>query len=300
MVRLNDDFRKGVAFIGFGDAEEFSAKGTGFFVGHDGYLHFVTAKHIAIGIGDNPFHIRLNTKTGNSQTIHIDPINQFRWFFHDDETVDVAVFPVRLNIDPFEIGHFQSENFATDAQIEKEHIGAGDRIYTIGLFRLMVDSKRNLPIVHSGSIAMVPHEEKVPVRDWDDETRLGRKLIEAFLVEQQSLQGLSGSPVLVQPHLDLNNLTTTSGEIKNVRATQRDVMLLGVWQGSWEATPDEVLAAETVGLRVALGVGVVVPSQKVLEILESDPLKRLREAQKAKEALKAELEPSPQRQDKQE
>jgi hypothetical protein len=63
---------------------------------------------------------------------------------------------------------------ATDAIVKHAQLGAlgvGDFTYTIGLFRLMSGERRNLPIVHFGTVAMVPGDEKIPVRDWRDKTK---------------------------------------------------------------------------------------------------------------------------------
>jgi hypothetical protein len=56
------------------------------------------------------------------------------------------------------------------------------------------------------------------------------------------------------------------------------VRLLGVWQASWEASPDEVLAAE-IGkdMTVPVGMGIVVPSHRISEILEMPKVKEHRQ-----------------------
>jgi hypothetical protein len=74
-------------------------------------------------------------------------------------------------------------------------IGIGELTYTIGLFRLMSGAMRNLPVVHFGSIAMVP-DERIPVQDWRDRNKTFE--VEGYLVETQGLEGLSGSPVFVR------------------------------------------------------------------------------------------------------
>ena len=56
-MRINDDVRKSVAFLGFGDAKGFHAAATGFIVLHDEFLHFVTAKHVAVPLRGKSFSI---------------------------------------------------------------------------------------------------------------------------------------------------------------------------------------------------------------------------------------------------
>src|SRR5438105_490758 len=60
-----------------------------------------------------------------------------------------------------------------------------------------------------------------------------------------------------------------------------NVRLLGLWQSSWDAPPDEVMAIQSgQGVRVPVGMGVVVPAQKIEETLIQ--LKDFRDMIKAK------------------
>src|SRR6185437_1865569 len=80
----------------------------------------------------------------------------------------------------------------------KYGVGMGDFCYTIGLFRLLSGRKQNLPVVHFGTIARPifdRDEEPVPIKDWRDPTGRSTILTNAYLVESQSLSGLSGAPV---------------------------------------------------------------------------------------------------------
>jgi hypothetical protein len=52
------------------------------------------------------------------------------------------------------------------------------------------------------------------------------------------------------------------------------VRLLGVWQASWDASPDEALAAQVgKAVTVPVGMGIVVPSQRLTEILQMPKVK---------------------------
>lgn len=46
------------------------------------------------------------------------------------------------------------------------------------------------------------------------------------------------------------------------------VDLLGVWSGSWEG-----YSATSPGMRVQVGMGIVTPAERLVEFLNSDPLK---------------------------
>ena len=155
-------------------------------------------------------------------------------------------------------------------QIEDNLVGIGDMVYTVGLFKLMSGRNRNLPIVHTGNIAMLPGDERVPIHDW--EKPKGRRWVEAYLVESQSLDGLSGSPVFARPTMELH-----FSDAKVAIAPHQKLLLLGIWQAAWDAKPDEVLASG-VGrnVKVPVGLGVVVPAPKLLELLEDPKLKQER------------------------
>jgi len=56
---------------------------------------------------------------------------------------------------------------------------------------------------------------------------------------------------------------------------------LGVYQGAWDAEPGDVLANDrglSGGVRVPVGIGIVVPIDRVIKVIErSDDFKQLRE-----------------------
>lgn len=53
--------------------------------------------------------------------------------------------------------------------------------------------------------------------------------------------------------------------------------MLGVWQGAWEAPPDEVLAAQAgEDVKVPVGIGIVVPFQRIIETLDMPEAKSQR------------------------
>lgn len=95
-------------------------------------------------------------------------------------------------------------HFFQPGEFENSNIGVGNFTYTIGLFRLLSGEKRNLPVCHFGTIAMLPGDERIPVTDWTDPDGRRRILVEGYLVKSQSLNGLSGSPVFVRPEIGLN------------------------------------------------------------------------------------------------
>ena len=281
-VRISDEVRRCVVFFGYPDQSlgkgGINCIGTGFLLEHAGLGYLVTAAHLAHELGDDPFLVRLNKYNGTSDNIHID---QAEWFYHPDSTVDVALRPVFIDPkDGYNSIYLGGESLElTRDDLSKDGIGVGDFTYTIGLFRLMSGEKRNLPTCHFGTIALFLEDERIPVIDWTDANRRRTITVEGFLVESQSLDGLSGSPVFVRPqtvldptktlHLDRGDWRPREG--KSVLWPRVQLRLLGVWSSSWDAAPDPIRGAQrgTPGsIKVPLGMGVVVPCYKIVELLE--------------------------------
>jgi hypothetical protein len=275
VMRLSDDLRRCVVFIGTLDNSVPSGIrcfGTGFLVAYKSVPYLVTNQHIASGIGDAPFGIRINKSDGSSDNVRFDPIEDgLEWVCNvDDPNVDLAAMPFQYDL------HKAGYNvlYVHDAMLQKmdtlhvnEDISIGDFCYTIGLFHVLAGEQRNLPVVHTGHIALLPSDERIPVRDWLGPPDSIRH-VEGYLIESQSLKGLSGSPCFVRGTISFQNLPVR-GEKMSALLPRADIRLLGIWQCSWDAPPDEVLMIEQGNsLRVPLGMGVVIPTEKLIDIFE--------------------------------
>lgn len=295
IMRLTEDARQSVVFLGhLADPDEqasFTAQATGFFVQFGAVTYLVTAAHVAVGFGDDPFYLRLNKESEGAELIHIDPVDDdvHKWFLHPDPNVDVAVIPFPYS---FRAGGWDHKSIShtlllTDDQVAGHDIGPGDSCYAVGLFRLLQGKKRSLPVVHRGSIAAMPSDELIPVKNWHGG---GTVLTRAYLVEATNLSGLSGSPVLARPTINImadrlnvqgsgDGATYSRGTVAGLSAPSCDVMLLGVWSSSWDAKTDDVLSLDRGReARVPLGLGVVTPTSRLLELLESQPVAAQRKA----------------------
>jgi hypothetical protein len=288
-MRIADDMLRSVAFFGYADSTPgkggIDCIGTGFFLAHEGLVYLVTAKHLSHDLGRDPFLVRLNKIDGTSENLRADNVE---WLNHPDPTVDVSAVAIQIK-NP--IG-YETMAMATEihcfqpGEFEKSNVGIGNITCTIGLFRLLSGEKRNLPICHSGNIAMLPGTELVPVIDWTDPTGQRRIFVKGYLVEAQSLNGLSGSPVFVRsefrldfskvmrPHPQKNRMPE---EQPIICAVSDKAKLLGLWQGAWDAPPDEVLAVQTgEEVRVSVGIGIVVPYERIIEVFDMPEAKAQR------------------------
>lgn len=279
IVRVNDDARKSVVFFGVPTPEGVQYGGTGFMLCdfEEGILipYIVTARHVAKELDkyrDTGFYIRANRKDGGNPLVEIESAD---WAYHPDPTVDLAVAHLSLNGKIFDIIYYplRDKFFVNEDRIAKHgdpsDVLCGDPVSIIGLFRLHAGKQRNIPIVHTGHVAALPDaNERIPIKDSQ-----GNKFeAEAYLVEAQTLDGLSGSPVFTKEHLVLTPLSKHHGEHAGAYGA---LVLLGLYVGSWEGHPGEILASDkglrSDKIRVPVGMGIVVPAQKILDIVRGDP-----------------------------
>jgi hypothetical protein len=125
---------------------------------------------------------------------------------------------------------------------------------------------------------MLP-DEKLPnakIVDWVGE-------IDGYLVEVRSIGGLSGSPAFVRAPIGLNfsvhnrggNYRTATGHV------QGDYFFLGLTHGHWEVdhgqyNDTEIVAVPRSASSLNLGIAVVIPAKKILEVLHNPQLVYLR------------------------
>lgn len=290
-MRVSDTILETVVFLGYSTAT--AGKGgiecvdTGFLLLYDGVRHLVTARHVADQFGSDPFLIRVNRVDGTAENIHVDNVH---WYLNSDPTVDVAVLLFDLENDHLKY----AVRYIDDTRetwwwnkARKYGAGIGDFVYTVGLFRVLAGAERNMPVVHFGTISRtVDWGEKIPIKDWRDNT--GTSVIEtdAYLVETQSLSGLSGAPVfirasnlMVRPEMWEHNPGMRAEDLGDAVAMWK-LHLLGMWQGAWDAPPDHILGLERGReVRVPIGMGVVIPADYIHRVLESEELKTARKRQ---------------------
>lgn len=304
-VRISDDIRKSVVFLGIEDdtpgGSGIRCLGTAFLLGYDQCRYLVTVKHVAISITDAPYLIRVNDAEGGGAGNMMADETSLKWFTHSDPTVDLAVAPFEYDLraagcDTMLIGSMEDKWLAKPINFQ-----CGDFCYTVGLFQFMTGKKRNLPVVHSGNIALLPSDELIPVRDWDNLGR-GTKHVEGYLVQSESIQGLSGAPVFARHVIELAGIPDPDGgKPLTAMLMNENLSLLGIWQGAWDAPPDEVRAISLQkGVRVPVGMGVVVPVSKLAEILEMpdarESRKNIKLAREEANAASTDSVPVPRRQ----
>jgi hypothetical protein len=285
-MRLGDDARKCVVFFGCPDISgDIKYRGTGFltvYLDADGRhtRYLVTAKHVASKFTQGDL-IRMNLVAGGARNWEME---EMRWVYHPSADIAVAPFSWgrEYDVGPFNLSYGLTEQRRIDKRIE-----CGDLAYIVGLFRLHSGSKKNVPIVHTGHIAAGPDDTEL-VTLTDRVTRKKYSTV-AYLIEAQTLDGLSGSPVFVRRGVKAH--AAEDGTINPLGYGA--VFLLGVYLGSWEGDADETLAKDrdidTNKVRVPVGMGTVAPFDQIIQVIEGEELSELRRQARDSAASGAEL-----------
>jgi hypothetical protein len=268
-MQLPEEIRKCVVFVGQAtNSGAIRMLGTAFFLARtyegtdQGFTYCITAKHIVEGIrrsGGYQVFLRVNLRGDKFQWISTD---LGKWLFHPtDDTVDVAVLRIAMP-DEFDQLSYPLRSLVTADLIGAEGIGIGDEVFLVGLFAQHCGSEKNIPIVRVGNIAAMPEE---PVA-----TKMG--MIEAYLMEARSIGGISGSPVFV--HLG------TAPRIIDGRTTPamgRGLhYLLGLMHGHWDlpaSSLDMTVEDKANEGRVNMGIAIVVPTEKILEVINQPAIR---------------------------
>jgi hypothetical protein len=268
-LRVPDRLLTCVGFISLASSEP-QYIGTAFIVGVAGrwgnaYTHAVTARHVAECVDGKPYMIGVNFKDGEMGWFG----SSLKWWYHPKEpdTVDVAV-TVFTPTPRMDVEFISEAVFATDDRIGKYGIGVGDEINVVGLFTRFFGSRKHIPIVRTGNIAMMP-SDKLPVNGGETEV---------YLVEGRSIGGLSGSPVFVRHTVTMPAIAADTKEPQRISGVSQ-LHLLGLMRGHWDL---KLGVAPVQSEAVNMGIAIVIPAQKILEVLYHPELVTLREGQDEK------------------
>jgi hypothetical protein len=261
LVNVPDEIRKCVAFLTYEEkpGEEVAAA-TAFFVYSrvnltGGFTYLVTAAHVIEGLRDvvkaREIFVRLNARDGGVMRVSTEAS---QWVIHPtDKTVDVAVLPWTWNNDHDGLA-YPVVSAATREVMTREGIGLGDEVFLSGLYTRHHGKTRNIPIIRIGNLAAMPEE---PVHS-------ARGPLEWYLIEVRSISGLSGSPVFV--HADAFQATATG-----YLPRKPGFYLLGLMHGHWSikhiAPIMFEIDADYLKQPLNSGIAVVVPIEKILEVI---------------------------------
>jgi hypothetical protein len=276
-VRIEQNVYRSVVFLGHpltNNERDIDPVGTGFLLSwskgegyqRDHQTFIVTAAHVADEFRDGPLAVRLEDKKTGKARVHREEV-VWQWVTHEDTTVDVAVTPFELpkwaRNEPL-----SDKDFVTEDVRLSRNIGEGDAAYVIGLYTFVAGKEKNLPFVHTGNVACMVDDERIPWTHWRDKSC--EVEIEGHVISAHTIRGASGSPVFVRATMvDDTTSPPTLGPGKST-------WLLGVWKGMY--TGDEE------GKQTLPRMGVAVPATKVLEIMTQSGVEAIM-AKKAKKRV---------------
>jgi hypothetical protein len=230
------------------------------------YYYFVTAKHVAEKIEPGSFVIALSGKNRRFVPV-IRSAESLQWWYHptDPDHVDVAVTLFNPPSDLLEVSTIMNSTFASDDVIKYYNLGVGDEVNVVGLFTRFSGTTTHSPILRSGNIAMMP-SEPIPTKDFGP--------MQAYLIEGRSIGGLSGSPVFAR-----NTVYNISPDKRGEKITMYgagNFHLLGLVHGHWELPLDYDFKATEQAEAVNMGISIVVPAKKILEVINHPELIEMR------------------------
>ena len=260
---MPDELRHTVCFVAVRlESGEFRFVGTAFLIARPfandpdkAFVYTVTARHVVDGardLGADRLYLRGTSRTGDGQWWETGLAD---WRFHPaGPSVDVALLRAGPSREHFDFRVLPLSMITTAERLTSLDLGPGDEVAIIGLFAPHAGTQRNIPIVRVGTIAGQPEE---PLQ-----TTLGP--MEAYLIEARSIGGLSGSPVLVH-----EPAVRRSGG--GIQIGEPALHLLGLMHGHFDVNPggstlpSQPSAQEA---RINMGIGIVVPALRILEILD--------------------------------
>jgi hypothetical protein len=279
-VRINEEIRRCVVFVGIEARGNFVPTGTGFLIGipdikNDVTYHaLVTAAHVLEQMYEDEFSVRLNRKEGDAACVRI---NRKDAIHHPNRGNDVAIVPIAIAGDVYDFRLLRCErSFFNDQLKALDGVEQGDEVFAVGLYTSHHGLTRNVPVVRVGNVAAVP-EEPVLV--------LGRAYVDAYLIELRTIAGLSGSPVFLNPP----PVKMKDGSIHHLQKPPMQPIGVLVGYHVVESKEDQIqvpqhpepgmAAAGSEGARSIdernTGFGVVIPFERVLEVIEGPEMTEL-------------------------
>lgn len=271
-MRISDQVKKCVGFVGVREGPEIKWGGTVFFINISEddlkFYYMVTAKHVAEAIDGSDCVIRVNNKQDRAVILEA---RATKWWYHPTEsaTVDSAVTPFVNPTRELDVATISHTLFATPDVIRDFEIGIGDEAYVAGLFTRVTRTAKIQPVLRTGTIAMMP-DEKIAFSE------IG--FIDAYLIETKSFGGLSGCPVFarhtVSTPIEEEPNGPPIGQFKRLYGGGSSY-LLGSMIGHYIVPKD---FDSTLSEAVNMGLSAVVPIHKILEVVNHPELVEMRKA----------------------
>jgi hypothetical protein len=257
---LLDEVSKSVVFV-IADVEneagdlERKPIGTGFFVSTEdgngtGYTYVVSAAHVVMPSVNTWIRMR-DALNGRVLTIPI-----FGWLPHESEDVAVAFIPLGPAGTP---AHYAFRRHDAVA-LEEPEFRLGADVFFAGLLAGVSEMEQTcIPMVRSGTVAAIG-QAGIPLLD-------GRH-VTGHLIDCRSFAGFSGSPCLL--HWDVWSTQPTRQGLGTSRTM--NARLMGILLAHFDEIERErrQLEAKDSVFRINIGVGIVLPVERIWEVIDSE------------------------------
>ena len=279
-----DALRRIVVFMKLSCEENgklYDVNGTGFLVssfdsrlptGKQYFVYLVTNRHVALCWDEHghPMTVRrISVLMNRNQDVNgsfvteeiMNANGNVPWTVPDDDSVDLAALPFVPNRQIIDALYISLDEFATTDVLQQHRMGVGDPLFFAGFFYQFPGTKRILPIIRQGIMAMMP-DEKIPFvtnPEW------------LYLADVHAFGGNSGAPAFV-------NLAGLHGE--GLMLAPPEYRLIGVVNGLM--TEDENFNLElttTFKGRGAAnsGVSTIVPADELKALINGSKLQAFRD-----------------------
>lgn len=267
-MRIDEQVRKCVSFLSIREADyepgvsRFIPVGTAFFVGvsvgRDRVIKYVvTARHVIENSRPRgPLYLRCQD---GEEATKIFQLPQDFWWSHP--TADVSAARIEFPLENYGISYLPLDYVATKEYMQQNDVGIGDHLVISGLFSQYIGATKDEPLLRFGRIALIPSEKiRVPAQGGSPEMEM-----DAILAEAAAWGGQSGSPVFIYYSIDRHLFTGDRLQGQLPRPA-----LLGLIHGHYTVS-ESIRGDEYVSGRVPLnaGIAIVVPAQKVIDLLNS-------------------------------
>ena len=273
-------------------------------------IYAVTAKHNIIDLPlEQEFYIVTNKEGGG---YHHTPTRKRDWTSHPDTDIAVCEFQDALAVADTNAIPFNWLMARLRQTPQRSFITLGDATYTVGFYVGFHGTNSVQPVVRHGRVSLMPsRKEKIKVvmcdedesKDYDDLPE-----IEAYLVEMMTWEGQSGSPVFVSfgkaegVQVVENAASVVEAIEKQFLGMELDIrkkvflrpqsVCIGLIQG-YHPTDIRMFDPGTrTAYKLNLGMSIVVPSDKIIEVLMESEMVEERKQKMAKSS-KRPLRPAP-------
>lgn len=264
MPRVPDEFPRCVVYL-YGSEEDAindsQSGGSGFLVEQPSVVpgmafgYVVTNSHVAV----RARCVRLNAADGGVRTISI---GEADWIHHAAGD-DLAIAPLTTATVLPHL-YLPRHYILTEQEFMEFNVGVGDDVFFMGRFVSHQGVQRNSPVVRWGTIAKMAGEPVAqPERGFAQDS---------LLIEARSLSGFSGSPVMLYIAPFSNRFRSGGFAPDEGLDTSTTTGLIGIDWGHLGLAEDQAQNS---------GIMAVVPSWKLLELLDQPESVEHRESQEA-------------------